>query len=142
MKRRFEKPSLEVSKRMRKVKSRGTKLEKEMEKILNDLHIKYKKQPKLEGHPDFRIKGTNILIFCDSSFWHGRRKNDITGKAFKKNREFWTQKLIMNKKRDQRVNRTLRRNGWSVHRFWDTDILRKPEKVIRRLKRITNGAKG
>ncbi|PIV67653.1 MAG: very short patch repair endonuclease [Euryarchaeota archaeon CG01_land_8_20_14_3_00_38_12] len=138
MKQRFKKPSKNVSERMKKVKSTDTNLEKTMEKTLRSLHIKYEKQPDLEGCPDFRIKGTNILIFCDSSFWHGKREKEITGEAFKKNREFWKKKLIENRKRDTQNNRALRRSGWSVQRFWDTDILKKPDKVINRLRRIIN----
>jgi len=140
MKLRFEKPSVEVSERMRKVRSCGTGLEKKMEDILRSLHIRYQKQPNLQGHPDFRINGTNVLIFCDSSFWHGRRDKEITGNAFKKNREFWREKLIENRKRDEKNNRFLRKRGWSVWRFWDTDILKRPEKVRNRLRRIINAS--
>lgn len=142
MKRRFKKPSEEVSERMRKVKSRGTGLEKKMESMLRGLGIKYQKQLNLQGNPDFRIYGTNVLIFCDSSFWHGRREKEITGEAFKKNRELWKEKLVENRKRDARNNRALRKSGWSVQRFWDTDILKKPDKVMNRLRRIINEANG
>jgi len=138
MKQCFKKPSKKVSERMRRVKSSGTSLEIAMEEILRNLHISYERQPDLRGRPDFRIKGTNVLIFCDSSFWHGRREIEITGKAFKKNREFWTKKLIENRKRDQSNNRALRKSGWSVQRFWDTDILKRPDKVRNRLRRIIN----
>ena len=118
---------------MKKVKSTDTNLEKTMEKTLRSLHIKYEKQPDLEGCPDFRIKGTNILIFCDSSFWHGRRMREITGEAFKKNKEFWVNKLMENKKRDARINRALRKEGWKVLRFWDTEILKNPNGIIKKL---------
>jgi len=142
MKRCFKKPSKEVSERMRKVKSRGTSLEKQMERILKGLDVKYQKQPNLQGHPDFRISGTNVLIFCDSSFWHGRREKEITGKAFKKNREFWRGKLTENRKRDERNNRALRKSGWSVQRFLDTNILKRSDKVRNRLRRIINESSG
>ena len=87
----------------------------------------------MSGHPDFRIKEANVLVFCDSSFWHGRREKEIKGEAFKKNKEFWMNKLTENKKRDARINRALRKEGWCVLRFWDTDIFKFPEKVIKRL---------
>src|SRR3990172_5067267 len=138
----FKKPSKEVSERMKKVKSRGTGLEKKMESILKSLGIRYQRQPNLRGNADFRISGTNVFIFCDSSFWHGKREKEITGEAFKKNREFWKKKLIENRKRDARNNRALRKSGWSVQRFLDTDMLKKPDKVINRLSRIINEAKG
>ena len=141
MKRTFKKPPKEVSERMKNVKSRGTGLEKRMEKILRSLHIRFQRQPDLRGSPDFRIRDTNILIFCDSSFWHGRREKEVSGKAFKRNRALWMEKLAKNRKRDERNNRALRRNGWSVWRFWDTDILKRPDKVKNRLRRIMNEAK-
>ena len=135
----YETPTKEVSERMRKVKSSGTSIENEMKKIMNSLNIEFEEQTKLLGKPDFRIIGTNILIFCDSSFWHGRREREVNGTAFKRNKEFWTNKLLENKKRDQRNNRRLRKEGWSVHRFWDTDIIKNQEKVIKRLKRLLDG---
>ena len=140
MKPKFEKPTQDVSDRMRKVRSKDTSIEKIMEKILKQIGLKYEKQPNIFGKPDFRIKDTKILIFCDSSFWHGRKKREFSGEAFKKNREFWTNKLRENVKRDQKTNRKLRKEGWSVHRFWDTDILKKEEKVKRRLGRIVDQA--
>jgi DNA mismatch endonuclease (patch repair protein) len=140
MKSRFKKPTKEVSERMKRVKSRGTALEKQMENILRSLHIRYNRQPDIRGNPDFRIKDTNVLLFCDSSFWHGRREKEVTGKAFRRNRALWVEKLTRNRLRDERNNRALRRTGWSVWRFWDTDILKKPEKVKNRLRRIMNEA--
>ncbi len=131
----FRKPNLETSERMRRVRSCGTKLEKIMEVLLRNQKIKHEKQPSLTGKPDFRVKNTNVLIFCDSSFWHGRRKRELKGEAFKKNRDFWVNKLLENKKRDARINNALRKEGWKVLRFWDTDILKSPAKVIKRLSR-------
>lgn len=131
----FSKPSSEVSNRMKSIKSKGTKLELAMEDILRKCKVNYEVQPRIDGRPDFHLSNTGILLFCDSSFWHGRRKEDFKGKAFKKNKEFWINKLSENRNRDQRTNRRLRRQGWSVHRFWDTDIYGNKEKVIRKLKR-------
>lgn len=138
----YEKPPKATSERMRKVRSRGTSLEKAMEKILKKLKVKYEKQPKLLGRPDFRITGTNVLIFCDGSFWHGRRQKDVTGRAFRKNRGFWVKKLTGNRKRDQRINRTLLKAGWRVLRFWDTLILERAEYVTNSIKRRLDASNG
>lgn len=132
-KRWFKKPTLETSERMKRVKSCGTKLEKRMESLLKNQKIKYQRQPLLFGRPDFRIKNTKILIFCDSSFWHGRRVKEITGEAFKKNKEFWVSKLRDNKKRDLKINCALKKEGWKVLRFWDTDVLSIPSKIVKKL---------
>lgn len=125
-----------VSARMQRIKSKNTGLERAMERILRDLGVKFERQPKLVGHPDFRVRGTNVLIFCDSSFWHGRRPNERRGKAFARNKHLWTLKLASNRLRDVRISRALRRQGWSVQRFWDTDILHRSRKVKTRLVRI------
>src|SRR6266850_1694650 len=120
----YIKPAPHVSARMSQIKSRGTGTERAMEKILREMSLKFDRQPKVVGHPDFRVRGTRVLVFCDSSFWHGRWSKDVSGKSFRRNRSFWTEKLQRNRRRDARVSRLLRSNGWSVYRFWDTDILR------------------
>lgn len=129
-----------VSERMKRVRSIGTRLESAMESLLKERKIKYVRQPSLFGKPDFRIKNTNVLIFCDSSFWHGRRMKEVSGEAFKKNKDFWVNKLRENKKRDAKITRILRKDGWKVLRFWDVDILKKPDKIIKKLSlEIKNG---
>ena len=130
---KFKKPTIKTSKRMRKVKSRGTKLEETFAKLLRKNGVKYQSQPKLFGNPDFRIKGTKILIFCDSSFWHGRRQNEISGKAFKRNTDFWKAKLLYNKNRDRGITRELVKRDWVVLRFWDDKILKHPDSVIKKI---------
>jgi len=138
----FKKPSPAISKRMQRVRSKNTGLEKTMETLLKSQGIKYQKQPLIFGRPDFRIKNTNILLFCDSSFWHGRRIEDIKGRVFRKNRAFWVNKLKENKKRDTRINRILKNEGWRVLRFWDTDISKRSEKIIKKLRFLKNAPKG
>ena len=128
------KPS--ISARMKKIKSRNTSLEIAMEGILCELGIKYEKQPKAEGKPDFRINDTNVVIFCDSSFWHGRRKEEIDGTAFKSNKVFWAKKLSENKKRDRRTNQKLKKHGWVILRFWDNEILKNRDEVKDRINEI------
>lgn len=137
----FCRPAIKTTNRMRKIRSRDTGLERAMKHLLSEVGLRYQYQPRMPGRPDFRIKISKILIFCDSTFWHGRRLEDRSGKVFKRNNAFWSLKLSENRRRDGRNNRILRRMGWSVQRFWDTDILRNPEKVKNRLKRLLNGKK-
>lgn len=132
------KPS--ISERMKRVKSKGTSLEKNFAKLLSTNGIQYQNHPHVFGRPDFRIKLTNILIFCDSSFWHGRNKKEISGAAFKKNRNFWVKKLQYNKARDARISRILRKSGWIVLRFWDEEITKRPLSVISKLNRYVKSS--
>jgi DNA mismatch endonuclease, patch repair protein len=130
----FLKPSPQTSRRMSRVRSRGTSVERRMATILRRAGIKYRSQPKVFGHPDFRLVGTRAVIFCDSSFWHGRRSRDTSGIAFKRNRQYWQAKLARNHLRDKRIRRELRRRGWLVLRFWDTD-LSKPGQIVGTIER-------
>jgi len=97
--------------------------------------LHFVRQPDLPGRPDLLIRGTRVLVFCDSSFWHGRWDRERSGRAFARNRAFWNAKLQRNRTRDRRVNRRLRRAGWSVLRFWDDVILKAPDAVKRKLER-------
>jgi DNA mismatch endonuclease (patch repair protein) len=132
--------SVHISERMRCVKSKDTTLEKAFSKLLRSNGIQYQSHPKIYGHPDFRVKWTKILVFCDSSFWHGRNKNEISGKAFKTNRNFWVKKLKYNKERDERINDALKQRGWKVLRFWDDDILKHSSFVLSRINRYVKSS--
>lgn len=121
--------SEEVSSRMRKIKSKDTKLEQKFEIILKEMNLAYSRHPPLFGNPDFGIKDTKVLIFCDSSFWHGRNKKDLSGESFKQNKIYWTEKLKKNKERDEITTEILNGMGWKVVRLWDTDIYKDQKKV-------------
>jgi len=51
------------------------------------------------------------------------------------NAKFWREKIGGNIKRDCRVSRQLRTEGWSVCRIWECR-LKKPDSVIRRIQRM------
>ncbi len=139
----YRKPSARISARMKLIKVFGTDPEINMGKLLKKLDIKFEKQPRLKNskvRPDFRIKGTNILLFCDGSFWHGR-PSVIRNMKFNKNKKFWIEKLKENRQRDRRHNRLLKKDGWRVYRFWDTDLKRKPDEVRNRILEIISPEK-
>lgn len=103
-----------------------------MKGLLRRAGFRFRYQPRIFGKPDFRIVGTRLLIFCDSSFWHGRK---LSGGMFKRNPEFWNSKMLYNKARDRAVTRVLRGRGWTVLRFWDDEITRHPARVVAKIER-------
>jgi len=123
------------SKRMKRIGRSRTSLERRMESVMHSLGMKFRRQPDLLGHPDFRVPGTRVLVFCDSEFWHGRRESERTGRAFRRNRRLWAEKLDANKRRDARITRALRRGGWTVVRVWDSEMALRPKQVCYRLLR-------
>ena len=125
---------------MSKIKSRGTGPERDMARILRRSGIRYRSQPKLPGSPDFIVKG-RLLVFCDGSFWHGRHWPELRKKlARSDNSEYWLRHIGGNRRRDRRVNRSLREKGYSVIRFWDTDIRERPDRCARRIRAALKSA--
>lgn len=83
----------------------------------------------LPGTPDLLLVSRKTAIFVDGDFWHGRPWFE-DGFAPVNNRAFWIEKFEGNRKRDRRVDRTLRRLGWNVIRIWSSSIRKSPEAVV------------
>ena len=108
---------------MSRIRSKGSLIEKKLACELRRKKISFRRHSKqVFGKPDFIIAKKKIAIFCDSAFWHGYKKLNSKRHAFKSNREFWINKIKRNIMRDRMVNRTLKKDGWVVLRFWDFEI--------------------
>lgn len=114
---------------MAKIRSKGSKIEMKMKEMLEEHKISYEYQPRLFGKPDFLVE-PNIVVFCDSSFWHGRNWEKLR-KQLKKG--YWQNHIRKNIERDGLVNATLRNQGYIVLRFWDDGIRKNPEECIRKI---------
>jgi DNA mismatch endonuclease (patch repair protein) len=117
------------SKIMSSIRSKDTTIEKKVGLLLKKNKIKFKKNPRMVGNPDFVITGKKVAIFCDGDFWHGRdykaRKKELS--------EFWRKKIERNMERDKETNRRLRKDGWGIIRLWECDINNSPEKCVRKI---------
>lgn len=118
---------------MSKIRSSGSTIEETMANRLKNYHIKFEKHPKgVFGKPDFVIRNRKIAIFCDSEFWHGRNWK-VKQKEFKSRKRFWISKIEGNIKRDKKVNKQLKKNGWIVLRFWDTKIEKNSDECVKEI---------
>jgi len=114
------------------VKHTRTAPEEKVAGLLKKLRIKYRRNVKsLPGQPDFVIKSAKTVIFVHGCFWHGH-SNCKLSRLPKTNRAFWKKKSEDNKRRDRRINRSLRKLGWHIVTVWQCR-LRKPDRVLRRL---------
>lgn len=120
--RKKHKKAMSRSEIMQRVKSKNTKIEIMLRKELWKRGLRYQKNVKdVFGKPDIVFKGKRLAIFIDSEFWHG--KNFLEGKSIPKtNTEYWVDKFKRNIERDKEVNKQLKDEGWTVLRFWGTDI--------------------
>lgn len=112
----------QISKNMKAVKNKGSKIEIMLMKELWSRGLRYRKNvSRIFGKPDIAFIGKKIAVFCDSEFWHGynweERKHD-----FKSNQDFWTAKIERNIERDKSVRAKLESDGWTVIRFWGKEI--------------------
>jgi DNA mismatch endonuclease (patch repair protein) len=121
---------------MSKIRSRNTRLDKAMRKLLRKADIPFKMYPKIVGNPDFLVCG-KIAIFCDSSFWHGRNWKKLKAQLEQgSNASYWVDHISRNRQRDQEVNDALRRLGYRVLRFWDDQVFERPSTCISSIKRV------
>ena len=116
---------------MSRIHSKDTKIEKKTASMLRKNKIHYRRFPKVFGSPDFVVE-KKVLVFCDGDFWHGYRY----AKKKKPPKKFWRDKIERNMKRDRKVSRKLRADGWSVVRLWEHSIEKRPESCIRRIRTL------
>jgi DNA mismatch endonuclease (patch repair protein) len=117
-----------TSARMKQIRTSRTSSEREVERVLRRLGLRYRRNLKsLAGKPDFVIQGKRIALFVDGCFWHGCPK---CFSGTQRNREWWAKKIAANRRRDRRVDAILRRNGYRVIHFWEHDL---PYRVEKRL---------
>jgi len=111
---------------MKAIKSKDTTIEVLLRKSLWHSGIRYRKNYKTcNCNIDIAITKYKIAIFCDGDFWHGNDKYLV-----KTNTSFWNNKIRDNVDRDLRNTIDLRDHGWSVLRFWGSEIKANPDKCI------------
>lgn len=121
------------SKIMAAVQSRGnTTTELPLAKLLWASGIRgYRKHWPVAGKPDFAWPSRKVAVFVDGCFWHGCSCKYLP----RTNTEFWRIKIETNKRRDRRVARSLRRDGWTVLRIKEC-VVRKPATLARIVKAL------
>lgn len=123
------------SKIMRAIRSTNTKDEVRLAKALWHQGYRYRKNNRtVFGTPDLTFKKLKIALFVDSEFFHGKdwktQKNRV-----KTNTEFWQKKIERNRQRDVEVNEKLREQGWTVLRFWSSEIEKNLEDCVAKIQR-------
>lgn len=113
-----------------RIKGKDTSIEVILRHALYKEGYRYRKNLKtLPGSPDIVLMKYKIAIFCDGDFFHGY---DLvqTEARLKKNKEFWSNKIETNRKRDKKVDEELVSLGYIVLHFWEHEIKKDLNKVI------------
>ena len=113
---------------MSRIRSKNTSIDRKMRDMLSGMNVRFEMYPKVFGSPDFQV-GKRVLVFCDGDFWHGYRYAEKK----RPTKKYWREKIEGNMRRDRKVSRKLRRDGWSVLRIWEHDIKKNPDKCMRKI---------
>ena len=76
----------------------------------------------LPGRPDLVFPALKAVVFVHGCFWHVHDCNYF--KWPKSNVEFWRNKLLKNKVRDDCVVNQLKELGWNVITIWECELRR------------------
>ncbi|WP_458401455.1 very short patch repair endonuclease [Candidatus Avelusimicrobium sp.] len=129
-------------KNMQAIRSTNTGIENLLCSALWKKGYRYRRNCRnIFGKPDIVFRKYKIAVFCDSEFWHGKdyvKETDRIGT----HQKYWREKIQRNIKRDRKVNRTLKKEGWIVLRFWGKDIQKNTErcagKIISKINQISS----
>jgi len=107
---------------MARVRQQGTAAELIAGSILRGLGASYRLNVRsLPGSPDFANQSRKWAVFVHGCFWH-HHTGCIRATIPKTNEAFWHQKFGMNRKRDARAIRDLRKAGFRVAVVWECHI--------------------
>ena len=114
---------------MRRVHGRDTTPELVFRRALHARGLRYRVcVDELPGKPDIVLPRRRLAVFIDGDFWHGgqwqtrglRRLEQQFART--DSRDYWLRKIRRTMQRDAASTASLLAAGWTVLRFWESDI--------------------
>lgn len=120
-------------KNMQHIRAKDSGIEVALRQALWKKGYRYRKNyPLIPGKPDIALMRDKIAIFCDGEFFHGKDWEVLKPRLEKSNnRDYWINKILRNRERDDEVNKKLLFMGWTVIRFWGNDIKKNVDGCVR-----------
>ena len=110
------------SRNMSAIKSKNTKPEIKVRKVLHSMGYRFRLHRKdLPGSPDIVLPKYKTVIFVHGCFWH-RHENCKYASTPKTRQEFWEAKFRENINRDKLNQENLSSNGWKIIIVWECEI--------------------
>ena len=124
------------SRNMAAIKSKNTKPEIEVRKILHEMGYRFRLHRKdLPGNPDIVLPKYKTAIFVNGCFWH-QHEDCKYARLPKTKTDFWKKKLEGNKQRDKVKQSQLNELGWKIINVWECEIKDKKSQICSKLKDI------
>lgn len=113
-----------LSNRMRQIRSKNTKAELVVRRLLHGAGYRYRIHGKsLPGTPDLVFTARRKVIFVHGCFWHQHEAAACrAGKRPRSNIDYWHPKLARNIERDRQHTDRLREEGWDVLVVWECEL--------------------
>ena len=109
------------SKNMSAIKSKNTKPEIKVRKVLHSMGYRFRLHSKdLPGSPDIVLPKYKTVIFVHGCFWH-RHENCKYASTPKTRKEFWNKKFTENKKRDSEIQEKIKILDWRSVVIWECE---------------------
>ena len=110
------------SRNMSAIKSKNTKPEIVVRKILHSMGYRFRLHGKdLPGSPDIILPKYKTVIFVHGCFWH-RHENCKYASTPKTRPKFWESKFGANIKRDKISQKNLIKLGWKIIIVWECEL--------------------
>ena len=104
------------------IKGKRTKPEEIVARYLFSQGFRYRRNVRsLPGTPDIVLKKYNTVIFVNGCFWH-MHENCRYSVMPENHKDFWAEKLLKNKERDEKKKRQLEQMGWNVIVVWECQL--------------------
>jgi DNA mismatch endonuclease (patch repair protein) len=106
---------------MRAIRNKDTGPEIQVRSLVHRLGYRFRLHRKdLPGKPDLVFASRRKVIFVHGCFWHCHSCKRAT--VPKSNREFWANKLKLNKIRDRKTLMALAADGWDSLVVWQCEL--------------------
>jgi DNA mismatch endonuclease, patch repair protein len=126
----------ERSERMRRVRSRDTRPELRLRRLVWSMGYRYRKSRRsVIGNPDIAFVSRKLAIFLHGCFWH-RHDCPMGNRTPKSRVDFWRDKFDRNVRRDEEVMERLATAGWRVAIVWECELKNDPTLVEHRLREL------
>ena len=131
------------SRNMSAIKSKNTKPEIKVRKVLHSMGYRFRLHSKnLPGSPDIVLPKYKTVIFVHGCFWHRHHDPACALARMPKTRlEFWEPKLEANRLRDIRNKEALETAGWRVLTVWECEV-KEPLRIADRIRAVLGDRRG
>ena len=117
----IHKVSEQRSRNMSAIKSKNTKPEIKVRKILHSMGYRFRLHSKdLPGSPDIVLPKYKTVIFVHGCFWH-RHENCKYASTPKTRKDFWNKKFTENINRDSEIQEKIKILDWRSVVIWECE---------------------